>query len=150
MSNFNEMSKFSKIANEVFDDIYNHHKDEEALSMKNDLIYVYDNEAKYRCQEISKKLKVRHHKIDQDTGKLIRVFGVDETQEEKEELPYMNFYEKLDEIFSILFNRYNWETDLVLGKERLYEYYDKENAHRYPKPPSDVTISVKNGVLVFE
>lgn len=56
----------SKI-NDIFDEIFNlYGKDDEIMQMKNDLLYVYANEKKWRCDEILKLIKPKQWYIDEN------------------------------------------------------------------------------------
>lgn len=124
------MSNYKFLNDKIFDEILEKYNEQEITKYKKELIYVYENESKYRCQCITKKMSVRQFQIDKE-GKCVIIEN--ENNEEKNTLPYMNYYEKIDEIFNKLYEKYNFDKFLFSKKKELLLFYDNENSYRFKK-----------------
>lgn len=138
------MSQYNVLNKQVFKELYEMLKDNDLKDFEKDLLYVYNNEAVYRCQCLERKLRVLTHKMDDD-GNLILVN--DKNKMEKVELPYMDYYESIDNIFAVLYERYGYSKLIMSKKADLLNFYDEENAYRFPKT-KDINWSIVDGVVV--
>lgn len=137
------MDSYTVLHKKVFKELYNKLKLKELKEHEKELLYVYKNEARYRCQVLENKLRVLTHKIN-DEGNIVLVGG----RKEGAQLPYMDFYEKIDSIFKALYERYGWDKYILEKKAELLNYYDTENSYRFPKA-KEVNWRIENGVVIL-
>lgn len=138
------MSQYNALNKKVFKELYEMFKDNDLKDFEKDLLYVYNNEAMYRCQSLEMKLRVLTHRMDDD-GNLILVN--DKNKMEKVELQYMDYYESIDNVFAVLYERYGYSKLIMSKKADLLNFYDEENAYRFPKT-KDINWSIVDGVVV--
>lgn len=141
------MTNFKDLNEKVFMEISEKFNDNDLISFKNELLFVHDNEIKYRCQQLDKKKSTIHFKYEKDTGKCI----FDNNKKEKNEiLPYLNFYHTIDNIFKKLYEKYNYDKYLFSKKQELLSYYDNQNSHRFVKCDKLNWKINENGEIVIE
>lgn len=137
------MTTYYELHKRVFEELYDSLQDSDIKTFEKELLYVYQNEPRYRCQALQKKLRVLTHRMN-EKGELVLLSA----SKIDTNLPYMNYYEEIDSIFATLYERYGYSKCIMTNKAELLQHYDAENSHMYPKA-KDVDWTIIDGVVVL-
>jgi hypothetical protein len=109
---------FEKFINEIFEDLTKLYPDNNIVNSKQNLMYIFINEDKYKSENIYNMIRPKYHTINFNEN-------IIKSTEQKYNKSCLNFYQYLDEIFDKLYEKYGWEEYIVQQKNKIIDCYEK-------------------------